>query len=146
MLTPLRHRVWTVVSSYIRTATTSPDTAVSARRPRRRRAAEQVGDDPGQQAPDGEAAVAPEPVDADRAGPPGRVGDVADRGEQRRVDHRGAGAEQDRRDRPERERSASRDQRQRGGLDQHPVAISHLRPQRSDSAPVTSCPTPHTAG
>src|SRR6478609_9807452 len=27
-----------------------------------------------------------------------------------------------------------------------PVAISHLRPHRSDRAPVASWPTPHTAG
>ena len=27
-----------------------------------------------------------------------------------------------------------------------PPAINHFRPRRSESAPVTSCPTPHTAG
>ena len=27
-----------------------------------------------------------------------------------------------------------------------PQAISHFRPIRSESAPVTSCPTPHIAG
>ena len=56
--------------------------------------AERVGEDAGEEGADGEAAVAPEPVDADRAGPPGGVGDVADGGEQGGVDHRGAGAEE----------------------------------------------------
>jgi hypothetical protein len=55
--------------------------------------AQYVGDDPGKQCPDGEAAVAPEPVDADRGCPPGGMGDVADGGEQGGVDHGSAGPE-----------------------------------------------------
>src|SRR5204862_251086 len=62
-----------------------------------------VGEDAGGQGADGEAAVAPEPVDADGAGPPGGVGEVADDGEQGGVDHGGAGAEQDLGDRPDAE-------------------------------------------
>ena len=63
-------------------------TQMAARMPKR------VGDDAGEQGADGEAAVAPQPVDPDGAGPPGGVGDVADGGEQGRVDHGGAGAEE----------------------------------------------------
>ena len=104
----------------MRSATTRPDTAVSAATvqtaawtPR------SVGDDAGEQRTDGEAAVAPEPVDADRAGAPGRVRHVADRGEQGGVDHRGAGAEQDRGDCPDGERVGERDQREGEGLEPH---------------------------
>ncbi len=79
--------------------------------------AEGVGEQAGEQRADGEAAVAPEPVDADGAGPPGGVGDVADGGEQGRVDHGGAGAEQDGGDRPQREAVGGGDQGERGGLD-----------------------------
>ena len=82
--------------SYMRTATISPEAAVSAattqmavRMPKR------SASEAGEQGADGEAAVAPQAVDADGAGAPGRVGDVADDGEQGRVDHGGAGAEQD---------------------------------------------------
>jgi DNA-binding transcriptional ArsR family regulator len=55
----------------------------------------EVGEDAGEEGADGEAAVAPEPVDADGSGPPGGVGDVADGGEQGGVDHGGADAERD---------------------------------------------------
>src|SRR5439155_23520583 len=54
-----------------------------------------VGEDAGQECAGGEAAVAPEAVDADGAGPPGGVGDVADGGEQSGVHQRGTDAEQD---------------------------------------------------
>src|SRR5215203_3886892 len=37
-----------------------------------------VGDDPGRQRPDGVAEVPPEPVDAQGASPPGRVGGIRD--------------------------------------------------------------------
>ncbi len=49
-----------------------------------RSAAEQAGDDSGEQRADSEPAVAPEPVNADRGRAPGGVGDVADGGEQGR--------------------------------------------------------------
>ena len=79
-----------------------------------------VGEDAGEEGADGEAAVAPEPVDADRAGPPGGVGDVADRGEQGRVDHRGAGAEQRPRRAPTaRSRWSAAIQRDGDGLGEH---------------------------
>src|SRR2546421_13056165 len=48
-----------------------------------------VGEEAGEQRADGEATVAPQPVDADGAGAPGGGGDGADRGGQRRVDPRG---------------------------------------------------------
>jgi hypothetical protein len=60
----------------------------------------EVGDDAGEEGADGEPAVTPEPVDTDGAGAPGRVRDVGDGGEQRRVDRRRTGAEQDGGDRP----------------------------------------------
>ena len=72
---------------------------------------------PASERADGEAGVAPQPVDADRAGPPERVGDVADRGEQRRVDHRGAGAEQHGAERPGAEPGGGGDHGDRGGLE-----------------------------
>ena len=80
---------------------------------------DQVGDDAGEEGADGEAGVAPQPVDADRAGPPQRVGDVADRGEQGRVDHGGAGAEQGGAERPRPEPGGGGDQRDRRRLDEH---------------------------
>ena len=46
-------------------------------RPYRLADAEGVGKDAGQNGPDGEAAVPPEPVGADSASPPGRVRNVA---------------------------------------------------------------------
>ena len=57
---------------------------------------DEVGDDAGGERADGEADVAPEAVDADDAGAIAWLGRVRDGGDQRRVDHRGADAEQDR--------------------------------------------------
>src|SRR6266568_3912203 len=79
-----------------------------------------VGEDPGEQRADGEAAVAPQPVDADGAGAPGGVGDVADGGEQGRVDHRRAGTQQHRGGRPGGERAGGGDPPEGDRLQQHP--------------------------
>jgi hypothetical protein len=81
--------------------------------------AEGVGDDPGQQRARGEAGVAPQPVDADRSGPPGGMSHVADRGEQGRIHHGGAGAEEDRARGPRPEAVHRGDQPDRGGLGPH---------------------------
>ena len=100
--------------------------------PRPRRSAAR----PASERADGVAEVAPEPVDADRGRPPGGMGDVADRGEQRRIDHR----------RPERRAGRRPPRKPRSRRDARPAqcqapgptcraAISHLRPSRSDSAP-----------
>ena len=89
--------------SYIRMATTTPERGEDGNRPDRGAHAERVGDDPGQERSDGEAAVAPEAVDPDRARPPRRMGDVADGGEQRGVDHRCASAEERGAERPQAE-------------------------------------------
>ena len=104
----------------MRTATTSPEAAVraatthtAASRPAR------SATRPASRAPDGEAGVAPQPVDADRGGPPAGVGDVADRGQQGRVDHGGADPEQDRAGRPGQEAAGQGDAGQRDGLEQH---------------------------
>src|SRR5437763_2146806 len=77
-----------------------------------------VGEYTGEQGADGEAAVAPQPVDANGAGAPGGVGDVADGGEQGGVDHGGAGTEQHRGGRPGGERGGG-DPHEGGGLQQH---------------------------
>jgi O-acetylserine/cysteine efflux transporter len=77
--------------------------------------AERVGDPAGEQRADGEPAVAPQAVDPYRPSPPRRVRDVADDGQQRWVDHRGAGAEQHRGDRSGGERRAKSDQADRAG-------------------------------
>ncbi len=89
-------------------------------RPDRGGHAERVGGDPGKDRADGEAPVAPEPVDADRSRPPGRVCDVADRGQERWVDHRGADAEQDGTKSPCREAGGRGDQPDRNCLREHP--------------------------
>src|SRR5579864_1021531 len=109
-------------------------------RPDRGQDAEGVGDHAGQQGPDGEPAVAPQPVDADRPGPPGGVGDVADRGEQGRVDHGGARAEQHGGERPGGEGGAGGDQADRGGLHQHadgdePFAADPVRQRAGSELP-----------
>src|SRR2546423_4479729 len=78
-----------------------------------------VGEYTGEQGADGEAAVAPQSVDANGAGAPGGVGDVADGGEQGGVDHGGAGAEQHGRGRPGGERAGRGDPGQRRGLQEH---------------------------
>jgi hypothetical protein len=79
----------------------------------------EVGDDAGEEGADGEAAVAPEPVDADGSGAPGGVGDVADRGEQGGVDHGGADAEQHGTAGPGPEAGDARHPGERGGLGEH---------------------------
>ena len=105
----------------MRTATTRPDSGGErGDGPDRGGDAEGVGDDAGEDRADGEAAVAPEPVDADGAGAPVGVGDVADRGEQRRVDHRGADAEQRRAPSGPRPEAGRRgDPADRDGLGEH---------------------------
>ena len=92
---------------------------------------------PDEDRPDREAEVAPEAVDAgDRAALP-RLGDVGDDGEQRRVDHRRAEAEDDRRQRATgRTRSSRRSPRWRRPGASIPATISRFRPIRSESAPV----------
>jgi hypothetical protein len=49
--------------------------------------AQEVGGDPGEQRSNRITQVAPETVHADGSGPPGRVGDIANSGEQRRIHH-----------------------------------------------------------
>src|SRR6266542_2594516 len=78
-----------------------------------------VGEDAGEQGADGEATVAPQAVDADGAGAPGGMCDVADGGEQGRVHEGGAGAEQDGGERPGGERVGGGDPGEGGGLEQH---------------------------
>ena len=131
----------------MRSATTSPDAKVSAATIHMAAEAERVGGHAGEQRADGVAEVAPEPVDADRRRAPRRVRDVADGGEQRRVDHRRAEAEQRRADGEAGE--AARTGRSRAmptACTHMPEAMSHLRPTRSDSAPVKSCAMPQVAG
>jgi hypothetical protein len=66
----------------------------------RRCKTEQIGDDTGENGDHGIARVAPKAVDANRASPLGRMCDVADRGQERRVDEGGAEAHEDRADKP----------------------------------------------
>jgi len=67
--------------SYIRTAASRPEAAgEDGDDPNRGLDAVEVGEDTGEQRPDGEPAVAPQPVDADGLGPPAGVRDIADDG------------------------------------------------------------------
>ena len=80
----------------------------------------QVGDAAGDEAADDEAGVAPEAVDADCLGAVARLDGVRDGGDQARVDHRGASAEQDGGGERRPERAAAGDeQAERAGLDEH---------------------------
>ena len=79
--------------------------------------APEVGQHSGEQRADGEAEVAPEAVDADGAGAPGGVGDVADDGEQCRVDQRGAAPSSDGGGGPDAKVSPRATSGERGGLD-----------------------------
>ncbi len=79
----------------------------------------EVGEDAGEEGADGEAAVAPQAVDADGAGAPGGVGDVADRGEEGGVDHGGSDAEHDGAGRPGPEAGDGGHPGERGGLGEH---------------------------
>ncbi len=98
--------------------------------------AERVGDDTGQQGAGREAAVAPEPVHAHGPGPPGGMGDVADRGEQGRVDQRGARAERGRGDRP----------RQEGVRDGDHGQGERLQPHAGDDHPLAAPPVRQCTG
>ena len=102
---------------------------------------------PDEDRPGGEPEIAPHPVDAERRAAPGGIGDVGDRGKERRVDHR----------RPEPERDARREPRPEAGRrgdggdgdaawTSSPPTISPFRPIRSDRAPVASCDVPQVSG
>jgi hypothetical protein len=80
---------------------------------------DEVGEHTGEQRSDGEAGVTPQAIHADRAGAPRWVRDVTDRGEQRRVHHRRAGAEQCGAGRPRPETGRGGDQRDGGRLGEH---------------------------
>src|SRR6516165_1335 len=88
--------------------------------PDRREDPERVRDQAGQQRANGEPAVAPQPVHTYRTRTPGRMRNVAHGGEQGRVDHRGADAEQHGSHRPHGERGAEGDQGDRARLHSHP--------------------------
>jgi hypothetical protein len=99
----------------------------------------EVGDDAGEQRADGEPAVAPQPVHTDGAGPPAGMGDVADGGEQGRVDHSGADAEEHR---PEKTRPLVG-----GGAHRGPgqIASAILMPMNAAPRPATMLATTLTA-
>ena len=82
---------------------------------------EQVGQDPGQQRPDGVSTVAPEPVDAHRRGTPVWVGDISDRREQRRVDQGRPQPKQGHRECPPPKPVKQRHQPESYALKQHPT-------------------------
>ena len=81
--------------------------------------AEAVGDEAGGERTDRVAEIAPEPIDAERAGTPGRMRGVGDGGDQARVDHRRAQAEQQAADEPPFELACRRGDEQAGGLHPH---------------------------
>src|SRR5215210_8572789 len=87
----------------------------------RRRIPQQVSNDTGKHGDYRVARVAPEAVDANRAGPPGRMGYIADRGQERRVDEGGAKAHENRAENPPAERTGS-------GGEQNPQSLNpHAR-------------------
>ena len=73
----------------------------------RRRRPESIGQDAGGKRAESVAEIAPEAIDAERTRAPGGVGSVRNRGDQRRIDHRGAEAEQHAGDEPPARSSAS---------------------------------------
>ena len=75
-----------------------------------------VGKDAGDKGSDGEASIAPATVDADPGCPPAGVENIADGGQQRRVDHGRPRAQQQRTSRPGREAVGCGGEADRGGL------------------------------
>ena len=91
--------------------------------------AERVGDGAGDQAAGDVAAVAPEAVDADDGGARDGCDGVGHRGDQGRVDERGAEPEQHGRGGRGRQRAVAEcEQRERGGLEQHAAGDQRLAP------------------
>src|SRR6266566_4471628 len=81
----------------------------------------EVGADPGDQGAEDETEVAPEAVHANDARPVARLARVGDGGDQSRVDHRRAGAKQQRRGERGREGTVAGDEQpERASLHQHP--------------------------
>src|ERR1700720_1392606 len=80
----------------------------------------QVGGDAADDGAGGISTVTPQSVDPDGAGPPQRVGDVTDGGQQCRVDHCGARTEQRGRREPPREGVGGGYHRQPSRLGEHP--------------------------
>src|SRR5215210_2511268 len=93
----------------------------------RRRKPKQVGDDTGEHGDHRVARVAPEAVDANRAGPPGRMRYIADRRQECRIDESGTKAHEDRADKPPAERTG-------GGDEQYPQS---LKPHARGDYPLT---------
>ena len=99
--------------------------------------ADRVGGEASQERTDGVAEVTPEAIDADRRGAPARVGDVADGGEEGRVDHGGADTEQRLGDGKAGERMRHRHAGDRGRLEPHaagdePLAADAIGPGAGD--------------
>src|SRR5688500_18388823 len=92
------------------------------------REAEAIGDEAAEDGADGVAGVAPQPVDANRPSPPRGMGDVADGGEKRRIDHGGAGAKQDRAADPGGDVLAGGGEEDAGRLHPHPARDEPLAP------------------
>lgn len=83
------------------TATTAPDRNVSAAiDPVAHRHPEDIGDDARRERADGITEVAPEALDAERTGAPGRMRGVGNGGDQARIHHRCSQPEQKAADEP----------------------------------------------
>src|SRR2546427_3421600 len=81
---------------------------------------ERVGGKAGEKRANGVAEIAPEPIHADRRRAPGRMRDVADGGEQGRIDHRRPQAEERRARRESREARRDGNSADADCLDPHP--------------------------
>ena len=122
----------------MRTATSTPDASVTAATIADGGAQGRgVGGDAGDQRADRIAEVAPEPIHADGRCSPGRVRDVADRGEQRRIHHRRPEPEQDGADGEAREAATS------AVTSAMPTACIHMPP---DDEPLAPDPVRQRAG
>jgi hypothetical protein len=93
---------------------------------------ERLGQQPGDDGPDGVAEVAPESVYAEALRAPGRVGVIGDGGAERGLGHRGPDPEQYRADQARHQWPGEQEQRRRkgGGLDHHPADDHRPAPDR----------------
>src|SRR6266545_1680214 len=81
--------------------------------------AEAIGDETCGECADRVAEIAPEPIDAERAGAPGWMRGVGNRRDQAWIDHRRSKAEKKTADEPPLEPTCSRGEKQAAGLDPH---------------------------
>src|SRR5262249_40046403 len=108
---------------------------------------ENVGDDSGGKCTDRVAKVAPKSINTERACLPSRLRSIGNCGNQTRIYHRGADAEQQAADQPVLEVMCQCGEQKPCGPSTHiPATIRPFRPHRSLNGPVATCKMPQVAG